>query len=121
MHGEPLCSAACCSEEAEGIKSSTWWCNAFSTDGYTSVVAPHGAGLALIDLNFGRQSIEWGYGIDPDLWGQGYILQIQEALKEYVFNILELNRIHGVTMSNNLRTIESITAAGMTHEGIVVE
>ena len=75
----------------------------------------------LIDLNFGRQSIEWGYGIDPDLWGQGYILQIQEALKEYVFNILELNRIHGVTMSNNLRTIESITAAGMTHEGIAKE
>ncbi|MDC1238154.1 GNAT family N-acetyltransferase [Pseudomonadales bacterium] len=75
----------------------------------------------LIDLNFGRQSIEWGYGIDPDLWGQGYILQIQEALKEYVFNVLELNRIHGVTMSNNLRTIESITAAGMTHEGIAKE
>lgn len=75
----------------------------------------------LIDLNFGRQSIEWGYGIDPDLWGQGYILKIQEALKDYVFNILELNRIHGVTMSNNLRTIESITAAGMTHEGIAKE
>ena len=75
----------------------------------------------LIDLNFGRQSIEWGYGVDPDLWGQGYILKIQEALKDYVFNILELNRIHGVTMSNNLRTIESITAAGMTHEGIAKE
>ena len=75
----------------------------------------------LIDLSFARQSIEWGYGIDPDLWGQGYILKIQEVLKEYVFNILELNRIHGVTMSNNLRTIESITAAGMTHEGIAKE
>jgi RimJ/RimL family protein N-acetyltransferase/acyl carrier protein len=75
----------------------------------------------LIDLNFARQSIEWGYGIDPDLWGQGYILKIQEVLKDYVFNILELNRIHGVTMSTNLRTIESITAAGMTHEGIAKE
>ncbi len=75
----------------------------------------------LIDLNFGRQSIEWGYGLDPDLWGQGYILKIQEALKDYVFNILELNRIHGVTMSTNLRTIKSITAAGMTHEGIAKE
>tara|TARA_B100000787_G_scaffold86582_1_gene63858 strand:+ start:3660 stop:4415 length:756 start_codon:yes stop_codon:yes gene_type:complete len=75
----------------------------------------------LIDLNFGRQSIEWGYGVDPDLWGQGYILKIQEALKDYVFNILELNRIHGVTMSTNLRTIKSITAAGMAHEGIAKE
>jgi RimJ/RimL family protein N-acetyltransferase/acyl carrier protein len=75
----------------------------------------------LIDLNFGRQSIEWGYGVDPDLWGQGYILKIQEALKDYVFNVLELNRIHGVTMSTNLRTIESIKVAGMTHEGIAKE
>lgn len=75
----------------------------------------------LIDLNFGRQSIEWGYGVDPDLWGQGYILKIQEALKDYVFNVLELNRIHGVTMSTNGRTIESIKAAGMTHEGIAKE
>jgi len=75
----------------------------------------------LIDLNFERQSIEWGYGVDPDLWGQGYILKIQEALKDYVFNVLELNRIHGVTMNTNLRTIESITAAGMTHEGIAKE
>ena len=75
----------------------------------------------LIDLNFGRQSIEWGYGVDPDLWGQGYILKIQEALKSYAFNVLELNRIHGITMSTNLRTIESVTAAGMTHEGIAKE
>tara|TARA_B110000003_G_scaffold200339_1_gene198979 strand:- start:377 stop:1135 length:759 start_codon:yes stop_codon:yes gene_type:complete len=75
----------------------------------------------LIDLNFGRQSIEWGYGVDPDLWGQGYILKIQEAIKDYAFNFLELNRIHGVTMSTNLRTIESITAAGMAHEGIAKE
>ena len=49
------------------------------------------------------------------------ILKIQEALKDYAFNVLELNRIHGVTMSTNLRTIESITAAGMTHEGIAKE
>ena len=75
----------------------------------------------LTDLNFARQSIEWGYGVDPIFWGQGYVLKIQEILKEYVFNILELNRIYGVTMSNNLRTIESIRAAGMTHEGIAKE
>ena len=75
----------------------------------------------LIDLNFSRQSIEWGYGVDPDLWGYGHILEIQEILKEYVFNILQLNRIHGVTMINNTRTIESITATGMNHEGIAKE
>ena len=29
-----------------------------------------------------------------------------------------MNRIHGVTMSNNNKTIESILATGMKHEGI---
>ncbi len=75
----------------------------------------------LVDLNFSRQSIEWGYGVDPDLWGNGYVLKIQEALKDYVFNVLELNRVHGVTMVTNLRTIDSIKAAGMAHEGIAKE
>ena len=76
---------------------------------------------SLTGLNFARQSIEWGYGIDPDLWGYGYILEIQEILKDYVFNTLQLNRLHGVTMITNLRTIESIAAAGMAHEGTAKE
>ena len=52
----------------------------------------------LTDLNFISQSIEWGYGVDPGLWGHGYILKIQEVLKDYVFNILELNRIHDIVL-----------------------
>ena len=73
---------------------------------------------ALVDLNFERQSIEWGYGVDPDLWGDGYILQIQELLKHYVFEVLQLNRISGVTFATNNRTISSVNAAGMKHEGV---
>ena len=90
----------------------TYWLIRRKSDNYLIGTA------GLIDLNLGRQSIEWGYGIDPKLWGKGYILQIQEILKDYVFNVLELNRIHGVTMANNFKTIESIQAAGMIHEGI---
>ena len=90
----------------------TYWLIRRKSDNYLIGTA------GLIDLNYARQSIEWGYGVDPDLWGKGYILQIQEILKDYVFNVLELNRIHGVTMANNFKTIESIQAAGMLHEGI---
>ncbi len=93
-------------------RNTTYWLIRRKSDDYLIGTA------GLIDLNFGRQSIEWGYGIDPKLWGKGYILQIQEILKDYVFNVLELNRIHGVTMANNYKTIESIQAAGMMHEGI---
>ena len=73
----------------------------------------------LLNLDYGRKSIEWGYGVDPDLWGKGYILKIQEDLKSYVFETLGLNRLHGITMVNNKRTIESVVASGAKNEGII--
>jgi len=73
----------------------------------------------LINLDYGRKSIEWGYGVDPDLWGNGYVLKIQEDLKTYAFETLGLNRLHGITMVNNERTIASVTAAGAQKEGIL--
>lgn len=72
----------------------------------------------LVGLNYPRKSIEWGYGVDPDLWGNGYVLEIQEDLKTYVFETLGLNRLHGITMVNNKRTIESVLASGAKNEGI---
>lgn len=74
------------------------------------------AGLTTLD--YPRKSIEWGYGVDPKLWGNGCVLQIQEALKKFVFEDLSLNRLHGITMISNIRTIESVLASGMLHEGI---
>jgi len=73
----------------------------------------------LLNLDYGRKSIEWGYGVDPDLWGNGYVLKIQEDLKTYVFETLGLNRLHGITMVNNKRTIESVLASGAKNEGII--
>jgi RimJ/RimL family protein N-acetyltransferase/acyl carrier protein len=73
----------------------------------------------LVGLDYPRKSIEWGYGVDPDLWGNGYILKIQEDLKSYAFETLGLNRLHGITMVNNKRTIESVVASGAKKEGII--
>ncbi len=73
----------------------------------------------LVNINFSRKSVEWGYGVDPNLWGNGYILQIQEALKYYIFEILELNRLDGITMITNERTKASLVASGMTNEGVL--
>jgi len=72
----------------------------------------------LVNLDYERKSVEWGYGVDPDLWGKGYILKIQEDLKTYAFETLGLNRLHGITMANNKRTIESVIASGAKKEGI---
>ena len=73
----------------------------------------------LTNLNYARQSIEWGYGIDPALWGYGYVLKIQEALKKFTFEVLDLNRLNGITMAKNERTIQSLLVCGMVHEGVL--
>ena len=71
-----------------------------------------------LNIDYNRQSIEWGYGIDPELWGRGYIFEIQEILKEYVFNKLCLNKLYGITRFDNQRTISAVLASGMKEEGI---
>lgn len=72
-----------------------------------------------ININYTRKSLEWGYGIDPNLWGKGYILKIQELLKNYVFETLNFNRLFGVTMITNERTISSVLSCGMLKEGVL--
>ena len=76
---------------------------------------------ALTNLIYERQSVEQGYGTDPELWGNGYILQIQEILKHFTFEVLKLNRLSGITMRLNNRTIQSLMASGMQHEGTLVD
>jgi len=96
-------------------RTASYWFVRRSSDGFLIGTA------GLVDLNYTRKSIEWGYGVDPALWGNGYVLKIQEALKKFVFEKLQLNRLHGITMVNNQRTIESVLASGMVHEGITRE
>lgn len=92
-------------------KKAMYWFVRRKSDGYLVGTA------ALVSLDYGRQSIEWGYGVDPELWGQGYILPIEEILKQFVFEVLELNRLYGMTMITNERTIASLLSSGMKHEG----
>lgn len=74
---------------------------------------------ALVNINQNRKSAEIGYGIDPNYWGKGYVLLLQNALIRYTFESLGLNRLHGITMVDNERTISSIYAAGFKKEGIL--
>ena len=74
---------------------------------------------ALVNINQNRKSAEIGYGIDPNYWGKGYVLLLQNALIKYTFESLGLNRLHGITMVNNERTISSIYGAGFKKEGVL--
>jgi ribosomal-protein-alanine N-acetyltransferase len=75
--------------------------------------------MSLVGINLQRLSAEWGYALGPQYWGQGYILDMQEMLKAYMFDVLKLNRLWGVTRHDNERTKSSVLAAGVTPEGIL--
>lgn len=74
---------------------------------------------SLTSIDFERKSIEWGQAIDPNYWGQNYNLEIHELLKHYIFDVLNLNRLHGKTMITNKRSIAGIKASGCSFEGIL--
>ena len=73
--------------------------------------------MGLSNINFSRQNAEWGFGVDPKLKNSGYIFQMLEILKSYVFETLKLHRIFSTTMYNNLPTIAVLEGAGLTLEG----
>ena len=73
----------------------------------------------LVNLDYNRQSVEWGWGIDPDEWGNGYIQETLEILKKYVFETLCLNRLWGATRMDNQRAKSVLKAAGMREEGVL--
>ena len=73
----------------------------------------------LVNIDYNRKSVDWGYGIDPKLWGEGYVFEIQELLKEYIFEKLNLNRLSGVAMIGNERAISTLIATGCIEEGIL--
>jgi RimJ/RimL family protein N-acetyltransferase/acyl carrier protein len=98
------------SPDIENHTSHYWFVRRNSDDGLIGTAC-------LVGLDYDRRSIEMGYGIDPNLWGKGYVLQIHEALKAFVFEELKLNRLWGITMSTNRRVIESVCASGFLHEG----
>ncbi len=73
--------------------------------------------LGLLNISYENNSAEIGFGLDPNYWGKGYIIDILQSIKFYAFNTLELNRIYGSTLKKNFRTINSIKASGMISEG----
>ncbi|MBF0205427.1 MAG: GNAT family N-acetyltransferase [Oligoflexia bacterium] len=75
--------------------------------------------FCLVNIDYNRKSAEWGYAVDPDLWGMGYALEIMSIGKQFAFMTLELNRIYGHTLITNKRAISALISAGCTNEGIL--
>ena len=73
----------------------------------------------LLNINYEKQSVEWGWGFDPNHWGEGHIFELMGILKFYIFQNLKLNRLYGITGANNKRSISALLGSGMQEEGLL--
>ena len=74
----------------------------------------------LFDLD--RDNGSWAFGItigDPELWGQGYGSDAVNALVDFAFGQLRLERVWLDTDAANTRAQAAYAKAGFTREGIL--
>lgn len=73
-------------------------------------------GFTMFDLENNRAEI--GYVLNPDYWHLGYASEAVDAVINYGFEYLSLNRIEARYMSENIRSLHVMEKCGMTFEGI---
>ena len=73
-----------------------------------------GVGL-MLDLEHERA--ELGYWVGVPYWGKGYATEAAQAMVQYGFDALELNRILASCMSHNSASGKILVKLGMLHEG----
>lgn len=77
------------------------------------------AGLREID--FEHRQAEMGFWIAVDWWGRGYATEAAQALLQFGFETLKLNRIYAHHMLRNPASGRVLEKVGMKKEGILRE
>jgi ribosomal-protein-alanine N-acetyltransferase len=78
-----------------------------------------GAMGLIVEAKFRRA--ELGYWIGRAYWGNGYCTEAGQAVLEYAFSQLNLNRIHASHFKRNPASGRVLRKLGMTHEGCARE
>lgn len=61
---------------------------------------------------------ETSYMLSPNYWGQGIMTEVLQAVLNYAFNIIELNRVQADVFDGNTASAHVLTKCGMQLEGI---
>jgi ribosomal-protein-alanine N-acetyltransferase len=73
----------------------------------------------LIHCDTPHQKAEIGFGLSSRYWGQGIITEANQAILQYAFEQLEINRIEGRCNRDNLASAKSMEKLGMAFEGML--
>ena len=60
-----------------------------------------------------------GYDLLTEYWGKGIMSEALEAILEFGFNILEVNRIEAEVMTGNIASEKLLHKTGFTNEGVL--
>ncbi len=60
-----------------------------------------------------------GYDLLSEYWGKGIMSEALEAIIDYGFNILEVNRIEAEVMNGNIASEKLLVKMGFTNEGVL--
>lgn len=74
-----------------------------------------GTGFNQVDQEAERAEI--GYWIARPYWGNGYGTEAARAMLKFVFEVMDLNRIHAAHFSNNPASGKIMRKIGMKYEG----
>ncbi|KAH9480464.1 Spermidine N(1)-acetyltransferase [Psilocybe cubensis] len=79
---------------------------------------PRVIGAASITVaNVKNRDVNFGIGLVPDVWGQGYVSEVTEFLVDYAFKNLAIHRISLGVLDSNLGAIKLYKRIGCVEEG----
>jgi len=76
---------------------------------------------SLFSINFTCRRAEVGYGLGSFAWGQGYMHEALQALLDFGFGELDLNRIEADIDPRNRPSARTLERLGFTKEGYLRE
>lgn len=75
----------------------------------------------LVQWNPDYRSASLGYVLSDTAWGQGYATEAADALLQWAFETLDLNRVQAETDTRNAASARVLEKLGFQHEGTLRE
>ncbi|MBF4692585.1 GNAT family N-acetyltransferase [Fusibacter sp. Q10-2] len=73
----------------------------------------------LFDYNKVVNMITVGYRLNEQFWGQGIVSKAVQAMTDYLFNCIGINRIQAFVMPENIKSQNVLIRNGFTVEGTI--
>ena len=77
--------------------------------------------IGLLNLQAERRHAEWGFGVDPNFWESGIILDMLNSVLAFAYGNLGLNKVYSTTHFKNERVINLLSALKFKEEGVLRE